>query len=174
MQTAVRVWDPLLRICHWSLVTAVTLAWLTHEGWGEWHEWLGYAALAVVGVRIPWGFLGPPESRFLNFVRPPGETLAYAKRVLAGNAERHLGHNPLGGWMIVALLANVLLVGLSGWLFTTERFWGAEWVEELHEALADSLLVLIALHLAGVIFTSLRHKENLAAAMLHGRKRPLD
>ena len=170
----IRIWDPLVRICHWSLVITVTLAWLTREGWGLWHEWLGYAALAVVAVRIPWGFLGPAYARFTSFVSPPGETLDYAKRLIAGNEERHLGHNPLGGWMIVAVLTNVVLVGLSGWLFTTDRSWGVEWVEELHEALANSLLALIAVHLAGVIFTSVRQRENLAAAMVHGRKRPLD
>ena len=174
MQPVVKVWDPLVRICHWTLVTAVALAWATKEGWGAWHEWLGYAALVVVAVRISWGFFGPMEARFLTFVRSPGETLSYAKRVLDKLEERHLGHNPLGGWMIVLLLTNVLLVGLSGWLFTTDEYWGVEWVEKLHEALANALLVLIALHLAGVIFTSLRHRENLAAAMVHGRKRPLE
>lgn len=173
-EPSVRVWDPLVQICHWSLVTTVALAWATHEGWGQWHEWLGYAALAVVAVRIPWGFVGPAEARFANFVRSPARTLAYAKRVFAGTEQRELGHNPLGAWMIVALLANVLLVGLSGWLYTTDRFWGVEWVEELHEGLANTLLFLIALHVAGVIFTSLRHRENLAASMVHGRKRPLE
>ena len=173
MQPAVKVWDPLVRICHWTLVTSVVLAWATQEGWGAWHEWIGYASLAVVAVRLPWGFLGSSWARFQQFVRPPGETLSYAKRVLAGSEERHLGHNPLGGWMIVMLLVNVLLVGLSGWLFTTDRYWGVEWVEDLHEGLSNSLAVLVALHVAGVIFTSWRQRENLVAAMLHGRKRPL-
>ena len=173
MQAAVKVWDPLVRICHWTLLTAVALSWATQEGWGAWHEWLGYATLAVVAVRLPWGFLGTAAARFANFVRPPGETLSYAKRVLAGGEERHLGHNPLGGWMIVLLLANVLLVGFSGWLFTTDRYWGVEWVEDLHEGISNCLAVLVALHVAGVIFTSWRQRENLVAAMLHGRKRPL-
>ena len=76
--------------------------------------------------------------------------------------------------MIVLLLLNVLLVGLSGWLFTTDRYWGVEWVEELHEGLSNSLAVLVVLHVSGVIYTSWRQRENLVAAMLHGRKRPLD
>ena len=168
-----KVWDPLVRICHWTLVASVALAWVTQKGWGAWHEWIGYASLAVVAVRLPWGFLGTAAARFVSFVRPPGETLAYARRVLAGGEERHLGHNPLGGWMIVLLLGNVLLVGLSGWLFTTDRYWGVKWVEDLHEGLSDSLGALVALHLAGVIFTSFRQRENLVVAMLHGRKRPL-
>ena len=174
MPPAVKVWDPLVRICHWTLVASVLLAWATQEGWGAWHEWLGYTALAVVAVRIPWGFLGKASARFTDFVRSPAQSLAYARRVLSGNEERHLGHNPLGGWMIVLLLLNVLLVGLSGWLFTTDRYWGVEWVEELHEGLSNSLAVLVVLHVSGVIYTSWRQRENLVAAMLHGRKRPLD
>ena len=74
--------------------------------------------------------------------------------------------------MILALLLVAMLTGLSGWLYTTDAFWGVEWVEEVHEALAEALLVLIAVHVAGVLFSSRRHRENLAAAMLHGRKRP--
>lgn len=173
-QSEIRVWDPLIRLCHWSLVTAVTLAWISHEGWGVWHEWFGYAVLAVLAVRIPWGFIGPREARFSAFLASPGATLAYAKRVLAGNEERHLGHNPLGGWMIVLLMVTLLGVGASGWLYTTDEYWGVAWVEHLHEGLANFLLLLIALHVAGVIFTSWRHRENLVAAMFHGRKRPLD
>jgi len=172
MQGTVKVWDPLVRICHWILVLSVFLAWATQEGWGAWHEWIGLTALAVVAIRLPWGFLGTATARFAQFVRAPSETLDYARRVIAGNEERHLGHNPLGGWMIVLLLANVALVGLSGWLYTTDRFWGVKWVEELHEGLSHSLLILVVLHVSGVIFTSWRQRENLVAAMLHGRKRP--
>lgn len=168
------MWDPLVRICHWTLVIIVALAWLTREGWSAWHEWLGYGSIVILAVRIPWGFFGPVEAPFVNFVRRPGATLSYARRVLAGSEERHLGHNPLGAWMIVVLLTNLLLLGFSGWLYTTDRFWGVEWVEHLHGALADALLVLTGLHIAGVVFASWRQRESLIAAMVHGRKRPLD
>ena len=72
--------------------------------------------------------------------------------------------------MVLALLADAVATGVTGWLFTTERFWGVQWLEQLHGALGDALLPLLALHIAGVIFTSLRQRENLVAAMLHGRK----
>lgn len=74
--------------------------------------------------------------------------------------------------MVVALLAMVALVGITGWLYTTDRFWGIGWVEELHETLSDILFAFVGLHIVGVVFTSIRHRENLVAAMLHGRKRP--
>jgi cytochrome b len=84
---------------------------------------------------------------------------------------RHIGHNPLGAYMIVALIVMVILVSVTGWLLTTDNYWGVKWAEELHEGLSNALLSLVALHIAGVLFSSRRQRENLAAAMLHGRKR---
>jgi cytochrome b len=167
----VRVWDPLVRIGHWTLVVAVAVAWLSHEGPAVLHDNAGHLALAVVLVRLVWGFLGPTRARFSDFLRGPAATLAYARALLAGREPRCLGHNPLGGWMILALLLTVAATGVSGWLATTDAFWGAAWVEELHDVLADALLLLIALHVAGVLVTSRRHGENLVLAMLTGRKR---
>jgi cytochrome b len=92
--------------------------------------------------------------------------------VLRNEEPRYLGHNPLGGWMIVALLATAALASLSGWLSVTDRFWGAKWVQEAHEAFGNALIFLAALHVAGVLYTSWRQRENLAAAMLSGVKRP--
>jgi cytochrome b len=168
----VRVWDPFLRLCHWSLVLAVAAAWLTRHGAGFWHEWVGYAAGAVVVARLAWGFAGPASARFAAFLRSPGDTLRYAWLVLRRKEPRYVGHNPLGGWMSVALLAAAAFTAATGLLYTTERYWGEQWLEELHGASAEALLGLAAIHLFGVAYTSLRHGENLAAAMLHGRKRP--
>ena len=90
--------------------------------------------------------------------------------MLHGTERRYLGHNPLGGWMIVTLLATLAEVCATGWLATTDRYWGVEWVQELHEICAEALLALVALHVAGVVLESLRHRENLARAMITGRK----
>lgn len=169
-----KVWDPVVRIGHWLLVASVVLAWLTKAGWDGWHELIGYVSLAIVAMRAVWGWSGPAAARFGTFVRSPAITLEYARQMLARREPHYVGHNPLGAWMIIALLLNVMLVGLTGWLYTTDRFWGVEWVETLHSRLADLLLVLAALHLAGVLYASYRHRENLIAAMLHGRKRTPD
>ena len=168
----IRVWDPLVRVFHWSLALSVLLAWISAEGWGRWHEWIGYAALALVAVRLIWGLVGSRYARFAAFLRGPAATMAYARSVLAHRDRRYLGHNPLGGWMIIALLVMVTLTGFTGWLYTTDAYWGVEWVEEVHEGCANTLLFLIGLHVAGVVLTSWRHGENLVAAMWHGRKRP--
>ena len=168
----IAVWDPLVRVGHWVLVACVAAAWFTRTGGHDWHERFGYGALAIVLLRVLWGFIGPRDARFSGFVRSPGSTLGYAKLVLAAREPRYVGHNPLGGWMIVVLLIILAAVGLSGWLSTTDTYWGVKWVADLHEALSDMLLGLIALHLAGVAVASYRHRENLVAAMVHGRKRP--
>jgi cytochrome b len=170
-QARPKVWDPLVRVFHWSLVLSVLAAWLTRHGGGAWHEWLGYAALALIALRLVWGFTGSRYARFTQFMRSPANTLDYARRVLSGKEQRHLGHNPLGAWMIVALLLSIAVAGITGWLYTTDRFWGVEWMEDLHEAFAIAVLALAAVHVAGVVFSSWRHRENLVAAMLHGRKR---
>jgi cytochrome b len=161
----------VVRICHWTLVAAIALAWLTRHGALGVHEPAGYVALGIVGARIAWGFTGAGHARFSDFVRSPARTWAYAALVLQQREPRHVGHNPLGGWMILALLAVTALAAASGWLYATDRFWGVGWVAALHELLSDLLLALIALHIAGVLLTSRRQRENLIAAMLHGRKR---
>jgi cytochrome b len=169
-----RVWDPLVRLVHWALVVTVLLSWITQEGGGKWHEWIGYAASALVAVRIVWGAFGSRYARFRQFVRAPRATLGYGVRVLRGRAPRYIGHNPLGGWMTIALLVAVGLTGFTGWLYTTPEYWGVEWMEDTHEAMAIAVLVLAAMHVAGVVATSFAHRENLVASMIHGRKRAAD
>jgi cytochrome b len=164
----VKVWDTLVRVGHWTLVIGIAAAWFTR---GKWHEWLGYTVLAVVALRMVWGMVGSRYARFAQFVRSPAHTLRYGKQILAHQEPRHLGHNPLGGWMIVALLLTIAGVCVTGWLYTTDRFWGEQWMEQLHEVLANAMLALVALHIGGVIFSSLRHGENLVVSMLNGRKR---
>lgn len=171
-----KVWDRFVRVAHWSLAACVLAAWITAEAKLKSaeaiHEWLGYAALAVIALRCAWGWIGTRYARFEQFVATPSRVFAYAKAVLRGIEPRYVGHNPLGGWMIVALLATAALASLSGWLSVTDRFWGVEWVQEAHELLGNAVIVLAALHVTGVLYTSWRQRENLGAAMLSGVKRP--
>ena len=162
-----KVWDAFVRVAHWALVLCIAAAWFTRGGI---HETIGYAALAVVTLRTGWGFVGSSYARFSQFVRTPRATLDYARAVAAARAPRYIGHNPLGGWMVVALLATVALTAASGWLSVTDRYWGVAWVQDAHEALADVLVLLVALHLGGVLHASHRHRESLVAAMVTGRK----
>lgn len=167
----VPVWDLFVRVFHWTLVACVALAWVTGDEARSAHEALGYGVLTLVALRVAWGWLGPRYARFGQFVQGPGTVARYTRAVLAWRAPRYVGHNPLGGWMVVALLLMLTAVGLSGWMLATEAFFGDEWMEEVHEALANGLLGLIALHVGGVVLSSIEHGENLVRAMFSGRKR---
>lgn len=167
----IRVWDPFVRIFHWSLVGLFVLAFAT----GDEMEWLhlaaGYAIAALVLLRLIWGFVGSKHARFSDFVRTPHEVTAYARSVIRLRAPRYLGHNPAGGVMIIVLLAMLIGISGTGLMMTMDAFWGAEWLEDLHEGLVFITLGLIALHVIGVIFSSIEHGENLVKAMITGRKR---
>jgi cytochrome b len=169
----VRVWDRAVRALHWSLVASVAIAALSLVdalGLAVWHRPAGYVALGIVLLRAAWGFAGRGHARFAAFIRGPRLTLLYVRQLLRHREPRLLGHNPLGAWMIVALMGCVAVLAATGWLYTTDWFWGSEAVEDVHRALAWTLLGLVALHLGGVIFTSVRHRENLVIAMIDGEK----
>ena len=160
-----------MRLGHWTLALAVLTCLVLHHG-GPWHERAGYLALGVALWRTAWGWVArDPFARWSHCVRGPGATLAYARALRRGDEPHHLGHNPLGAWMILALLSAALAAAASGALYVTDRFWGEAWLSETHEWLGWSLAGLVPLHLAGVVFTSWRQRENLVAAMLHGHKR---
>ncbi|MBS0508097.1 MAG: cytochrome b/b6 domain-containing protein [Proteobacteria bacterium] len=167
-----RVWDLPVRLLHWSLVAAVAVAWYSRHDSGALHEITGYLLLALLAARLAWGFCGNRYARFAQFVRTPRATLVYARAAFGGRAPRYLGHNPLGGWMVLALLANLGLLGATGWLYTTDRFWGYGWLAGLHRGLAWALLSLAALHVLGMLWTGRQHRENLVRAMITGDKEP--
>ncbi len=164
----VKVWDPLVRVLHWSLAAAFSLAYASGESVEKLHLVAGYAALAIVGARALWGLVGTRHARFGDFVPPPREFASYLKDLALGRARRYVGHNPAGGAMIVALLAAVLGTAASGVL----TLYGGHAFEDLHEGFANVTLVLVVIHVGGVVLSSLLHRENLVAAMITGRKKP--
>ncbi|PWW04296.1 cytochrome b [Hoeflea marina] len=167
----VRVWDPLVRIFHWSLVGLFGFAFATGDEWSGPHELAGYAIAALVAVRVIWGLLGSRHARFSSFVARPSKVAGFLSDTARLRAQRHLGHNPAGGAMVVALLIAISVIAASGYMMTTDRFWGVDWVQSLHEAAVYGTLGLIALHVGGVLLASIEHSENLVAAMITGRKR---
>jgi len=181
----VRVWDPLVRLFHWSLVAAFATAYIVEDHLLGVHVFAGYLVLGLIGVRLVWGLIGTRYARFSNFVQGPRQVLAYIGDALRLRAPRYLGHNPAGGAMVVALLVLVSATGLAGLaLYGAQELsgplaplmsglppaWG-HGLEEVHEVLANLTLAFIVAHIAGVIFSSLAHRENLVRAMVTGRKR---
>lgn len=167
----VTVWDPFVRIFHWSLVVLFTAAFVTSEVSETMHIYAGYGVLTLVAMRLVWGVIGTKHARFSDFVWRPSAVIAYMLDAVRFRAKRHLGHNPAGGAMVVALLIAVGTTGASGYMMTLDRFWGQKWIEEVHELAAHGTLLLIALHVAGVVFSSIAHRENLIRSMFTGRKK---
>ncbi len=178
-----KVWDPLVRVFHWTLVTAFIVAYATEEDLMTLHAYAGYAVIGLLLVRLVWGFIGTRHARFSDFVRPPREAWAYLKDMAALRARRYLGHNPAGGLMIVALMVSLLLTCLTGLgaygvegggplagLLAGGGEFAEDLCEEAHEFFANFTLLLIVLHVAGVILGSIAHGENLVRAMFTGTK----
>lgn len=166
----VAVWDPFVRIFHWSTVVLVVVAFFSDDA-RSLHESVGYAALALVLLRLVWGIVGTRRARFADFVAGPTAILDYLRGLISGRAPRYMGHNPAGGAMILALLLLLVVTAGTGWLSETDTFFGVAWVSHLHHWAAHLMLALIALHVIGVIVSSWMHGENLVLAMLNGRKR---
>jgi cytochrome b len=110
----VKIWDPLVRIFHWSLVAAYAIAWLTGDEESRLHELAGYAVIGLILVRVVWGFIGTRYARLSDFVYRPSTVLGYTREMLAGKPRHYLGHNPLGGMMVLALLVSLLAAGVTG------------------------------------------------------------
>lgn len=180
----IRVWDPLVRVFHWTLVVAFFTAYLTEDDWQDLHVLAGYTVAGLVAFRILWGFVGTRHARFSDFVHRPATIRAYLRDVLRLHPRRYLGHNPAGGAMVLLLLASLALTTffgmavyaveeqagpLVGWLGHLGESW-EDVFEGVHEFMANFTLFLVVVHVAGVLVESLLHGENLVRAMITGRK----
>lgn len=166
----VRVWDAVVRLSHWLLAAAVAFDFM-HDDGDKLHRAVGYVAVGAVLVRLTWAALSRGHGR-LAALRPSlRETLVYTRALVRGRAPRHVGHDPLGLWMVWMLWLLVLALGVTGWMSRLDAFWGDDRVHAVHAWLADALLVSVAVHLAGVAVMSWQWRENLPAAMVIGRKR---
>ncbi|MCF6257263.1 MAG: cytochrome b/b6 domain-containing protein [Gammaproteobacteria bacterium] len=186
-QKQVTVWDPLVRIFHWSLVSAFFIAYFTEDDLLDLHVYAGYVVAGLLVFRLIWGLVGSRHARFTDFVKRPSEVWAYLKSIIGQHPRRYLGHNPAGGAMIIALLSSLVLVTISGIVIYSieesagplgaslsgvSEFW-EDVVEELHEFFSNATLALVFFHVTGVLIASLQHKENLVKSMVNGRK-PVD
>lgn len=178
----VLVWDLPTRLFHWMLVALVAIAWSTGgaRSWFSVHTLAGFGIAILVLSRIAWGFVGSPHSRFRDFVSGPAAAMEHARALGRLRPPRALGHNPLGGWMVLALLGVLAVVVGTGMFAGGRHIAGplaaqlspgvAHAVKEVHELLVNLLLVLVAGHLGGVAVESLLTRENLVRSMLTGLK----
>lgn len=185
----VRVWDVPVRLFHWTLVILLVTSYFSGRAGGDWmelHKWSGYAILTVLLFRIAWGFVGSTTARFSHFVKGPVAWFVYLKNFATGRPTYEVGHNPVGGIMVLVLIFAVLAQAIAG-LFAADTDLGTvngplansipdKWVDRLtdfHKFWINVLICLAALHiLASVIYLVLK-RQNLIGSMLTGRK-PLD
>ena len=181
----VNVWDPFVRIFHWTLVLSFFIAYITEEDFLTIHTYAGYTVLALLVLRIIWGLIGTRHARFSDFSYSPQTIKEFIKDTLYLRAKRYLGHNPAGGAMILLMIISLLVTTLTGiavygieeqagplsnWYMQEDSLWGDAF-EETHEFFANFTLLLIFVHVAGVIVESFIHKENLVKSMIDGKKR---
>lgn len=165
------VWDWPTRIGHWLMAGSFAIAWLTaeSESWRNVHVASGYLFGAVVAFRLVWGVVGTRYARFSEFVKSPRAAWRYLASLLGPRPQHTIGHNPAGGWAIVALLVLGAISVVTGWLTFNEV--GGELFEELHEGASNAALAVVGIHLIGVATGSLIHRENLIGSMFSGLKR---
>jgi cytochrome b len=169
--TRVLIWDAPVRVFHWLMVLCFAGAYITAESepWRLVHTTLGYTMVGLVAFRLMWGVTGTRYARFAEFVRRPKVIVQYLSTMVRGQPVHHTGHNPVGAVSILGLLGLTLAIGASGWAAYNQIT--GEWVAEVHEVVANGMLLLAGMHVAGVAVASFMHKENLARAMVTGRKR---
>ena len=164
------VWDRFVRVFHWSLVTAVALNYFVLEDNKSLHEWVGYFAVALVVARTVWGFIGSSHARFSDFFPTPTRLRRHVRQVISGQADKHWGHNPVGALMMLALIALVLGLGLTGWMQGLDAFWGDETLQDIHKLLANTLIALAGIHALAALVMGRLEKTRLIRAMFTGVK----
>ena len=179
---SVNVWDIATRLFHWSIVLCLLGCWLTNEyRWIEGHEFFGYLLLMLLIFRLFWGVIGSTTARFSNFVSKPGTAFRYLKSSINDEAEHFSGHNPLGGWMVLALLSLLLFQIISGLYSNNDLgFTGpladsiskecSDLYTKLHGWSFNIILAAVWLHIIAVFFYVLVKKDNLVKAMVTGKK----
>jgi cytochrome b len=166
-----KVWDPLVRIFHWTIALGVVanLTVLRHAE--RLHIYVGYAMVTSLVIRLVWGLIGSRHARFSDFVPGQQRLARYLEALIRRREPRYVGHNPAGAVMMLTLMALIAVMGLTGWMMGTDRYWGVGWVEEVHETTANIILAAACLHVTAAIVESLRHRENLPWSMITGKKR---
>lgn len=187
-EPTVKVWDLPTRLFHWTLVILVAVALVTEMIGPAWwlgvHVAAGYGIGALLLFRIVWGVVGPEPSRFASFAWPPRAVVSHLRHLVRGRPDRHVGHNPAGAMMVFALLIVLVLLAMTGMLALGGQVKDGPFAgvltyalghdaKEIHEALANLLLALIAAHVGGVVVASILERESLVRAMITGRKRRL-
>jgi cytochrome b len=189
------VWDLPLRLFHWLLVLSIAASWYTAENSEEYvtagenvysytqiHFWLGYWCLGLIAFRILWGFIGPKHARFASFLAGPGRLVGYGRTVFQRNSTPTVGHNPLGGWMVVVMILMIGAQAVTGlFLIDNTEIYSAPYhsavaaetagsLARFHHINFDVLLWVMGLHVLAILFYVVYKRQNLVGPMFTGSK----
>ncbi|EGR8989146.1 cytochrome b/b6 domain-containing protein [Vibrio vulnificus] len=159
-------WDWVVRATHWTVAVLFFANFFVLEEGSEWHHWAGYLILLSLSLRFAWGLVVESPARLTRFLPSVSAALTHLKEVVSDRQDKHLGHNPAGAVMIWLLWGLIIATAGSGWLTESDLFWGEEWLEEVHEVLANLTLVAVAIHVSAVIFMSKWNRKNYLKSML--------
>lgn len=177
----VKVWDILVRITHWTVAAGIIANLLFTEDGSDLHAYVGYTVVGLVVLRLLWGLVGTRYARFTNFFPTPTRLKRHLSALSVRRVdEQHLGHNPLAAIMMLSLWAVIIGLGVTGYLMETDIFshiqllGNKDVLEEIHELLANSLYLLVPLHIVAAIAMSYWQRQNLIKSMITGKKKVLD
>lgn len=167
----VLVWDVPTRVFHWLLAGSFFAAYALSESerLRHLHVMFGYTVLGLVVFRLVWGFVGTRYARFSSFLFGPKSVLRHVGGMARLRSEPHVGHTPAGSWAIYAMLILALVTAVSGYLNFNDI--GGDAMEEIHEVAANAWMLLVCVHIAGVIVSSLVERQNLPRSMVTGYKK---
>jgi cytochrome b len=169
---SVLVWDLPTRVFHWSLTGGLASCFFfaliadEHSFWFSAHMIVGIVIGVLVVMRVVWGFVGSRYARFASFMHSPASVMSYVQGAFTGRDERQIGHNPGSSYAIFAMLLLSGLTVVTGLMMS----FGIEEGEELHAASAYTLAAVVAVHVVGVVWYSIRHRENITLSMITGKK----
>lgn len=170
-----KLWDPLIRLFHWSLAGIFFANYFFNEEGDDWHQWLGYTAVAWLLVRFGWGFWSTGAARWSDFFPTPSRLASHLRALVRGEKYHRMGHSPLGGLVMILMMVGILALGITGYMMQeVDYFWGEDWLEELHGWIASTVLALVIIHICAALLESYRLKENLPLSMVTGKRRKLD
>ncbi len=171
----VKVWDILVRVTHWTVAAGIIANLLFTEDGSDLHAYVGYTVVGLVVLRLLWGLVGTRYARFTNFFPTPTRLKRHLSALSIRRVdEQHLGHNPLAAIMMLSLWAVIIGLGITGYLMEAEIFGNADLLEEVHELLANSLYLLVPLHIIAAIAMSYWQRQNLIKSMITGKKTVID
>ncbi|CAM3164686.1 cytochrome b/b6 domain-containing protein [Vibrio mytili] len=169
MKTKLTHWDPVVKVTHWAVATLFLLNFFVTKAGSNIHQYIGYTLVGTVVIRLVWGCISPPPARLTSFLPSIPKAIKHLKEVIETNTDVHPGHNPAGAIMIWCMWGGLIVAGISGFMMETDRYWGEDWVEIVHNSAVNITFVCICIHIFAVVVMSKITNQSYLRNMLPKR-----